>query len=111
MGTPTAAPARRAHAHKSHRRPHRSWNMYINRSLKSINNQMSMSSRTMRIFNGFVNDMFERVANEAATLVRVNKRRTLGARELQTAVRIVLPPELAKHAMAEGTKAVSAAAH
>jgi len=39
--------------------------------------------------------------------VRVNKKRTLGSREIQTAVRLVLPAELAKHAMAEGTKAVA----
>ncbi|PBJ77343.1 histone H2B [Trypanosoma cruzi cruzi] len=63
--------------------------------------------RTMKIVNSFVNDLFERIASEAATVVRVNKKRTLGARELQTAVRLVLPADLAKHAMAEGTKAVS----
>ncbi|PWV17297.1 Histone H2B variant V [Trypanosoma cruzi] len=68
---------------------------------------MSMSGRTMKIVNSFVNDLFERIACEAATVVRVNKKRTLGARELQTAVRLVLPADLAKHAMAEGTKAVS----
>ncbi|PBJ77478.1 histone H2B [Trypanosoma cruzi cruzi] len=62
--------------------------------------------RTMKIVNSFVNDLFERIASEAATVVRVNKKRTLGARELQTAVRLVLPADLAKHAMAEA-KAVS----
>ncbi|KAF8288139.1 putative Core histone H2A/H2B/H3/H4 [Trypanosoma cruzi] len=87
--------------------PKRTWNVYISRSLKSINNHMSMSGRTMKIVNSFVNDLFERIASEAATVVRVNKKRTLGARELQTAVRLVLPADLAKHAMAEGTKAVS----
>ncbi|KAH8603291.1 putative Core histone H2A H2B H3 H4 [Trypanosoma vivax] len=68
---------------------------------------MSMTSRTMKIVNSFVSDLFERIATEAATIVRVNRKRTLGARELQTAVRLVLPADLAKHAMAEGTKAVS----
>ncbi|KAF8288389.1 putative histone H2B [Trypanosoma cruzi] len=92
---------------RSHRKPKRTWNVYISRSLKSINNHMSMSGRTMKIVNSFVNDLFERIASEAATVVRVNKKRTLGARELQTAVRLVLPADLAKHAMAEGTKAVS----
>ncbi|KAF8305223.1 histone H2B [Trypanosoma cruzi] len=42
----------------------------------------------MKIVNSFVNDLFERIASEAATVVRVNKKRTLGARELQTAVRL-----------------------
>ena len=37
------------------------------------------------------------------------KKRTLGSREMQTAVRLTLPAELAKHAMAEGTRAVAKA--
>jgi len=40
-------------------------------------------------------------------LVRTNKGKTLSAREVQTAVRLTLPGELAKHAQAEGTKAVA----
>ena len=33
--------------------------------------------------------------------------KTLSSREIQTAVRLMLPGELAKHAMSEGTKAVA----
>ncbi|KAK7197368.1 histone H2B [Novymonas esmeraldas] len=107
MASPRSAPRKAAAAHKSHRKPKRSWNVYVSRSLKAINSQISLSSRTMRIVNSYVNDVLERLATEAASIVRANKKRTLGAREIQTAVRIVLPAELAKHAMAEGTKAVS----
>eukprot|EP00796_Vickermania_ingenoplastis_P011671 gene11671-gene9466 len=107
MATPRRPPPLRAAGSKrSHRKPKRSWNVYVSRCLKSINGKMSMSSRTMKIVNSFVNDQFERIATEAANLVRINKKRTL-ARELQVAVRLVLPAELAKHAMAEGTKAVT----
>ena len=35
-----------------------------------------------------------------------NKRLTVRAREVQTAARLVLPGELAKHAVSEGMKAV-----
>jgi histone H3/H4 len=92
---------------KSTRRPRRSWNVYVSRSLKAIDKKLTISGKTMKIVNSFVNDIFERITTEAATLVRVNKKRTLGSREVQTAVRLVLPTELAKHAMAEGTKAVA----
>ena len=92
---------------KSHRKAHHSWNVYVNRSLKSINKEIGMSGKAMKIVNSFVNDIFERIATEAANLVRANKKRTLGSREIQTAVRLVLPAELAKHAMAEGTKAIA----
>ena len=40
-------------------------------------------------------------------LSRYNKKPTITSREIQTAVRLVLPGELAKHAVSEGTKAVT----
>ena len=89
------------------RKPRRSWNVYVSRSLKAIDKKLTISGKTMKIVNSFIGDVFERIASEAANLVRVNKKRTLGSREIQTAVRLVLPTELAKHAMAEGTKAVA----
>ncbi|CAG9572355.1 histone H2B [Leishmania major strain Friedlin] len=107
MATHRRPSSKPPHSHKSHRKPKRSWNTYVGRSLKAINAQMSMSHHTMKIVNSYVNDVMERICTEAALIVRANKKSTLGAREVQTAVRIVLPVELAKHAMAEGTKAVS----
>lgn len=94
-------------AKKSSRKPKRSWNVYINRSLKAINKSAGISGKAIKIVNSFVNDIFARIAGEAANLARVNKKKTLGSREVQTAVRLVLPAELAKHAMAEGTKAIA----
>ena len=47
------------------------------------------------------------IAGEAGKLVRYNKKGTLSSREIQTAVRLILPGELAKHAVSEGTKAVT----
>lgn len=52
--------------------------------------------------NSFINDAFERIATEAGKLVRYNKKGTLSSREIQTAVRLILPGELAKHAVSEG---------
>jgi len=61
----------------------------------------------MSIMNSFVNDIFERIAAESGRLARYNKRNTITSREIQTAVRLLLPGELAKHAVSEGTKAVT----
>ena len=83
-----------------------SWSVYVHRALKQVNKNLTLSSKTMKIVNSFVNDIFERVAVQASGLVRATTKRTLGSSEIQTAVRLVLPAELAKHAMAEGTKAV-----
>jgi hypothetical protein len=43
-------------------------------------------------------------AEEAGKLSTYNKKATLSSREIQTAVRLMLPGELAKHAVSEGTK-------
>ena len=80
-----------------------------------------VSSKAMSIMNSFVNDLFERIAAEASKLAHYNKRfftefkslidimcrSTITSREIQTAVRLLLPGELAKHAVSEGTKAVT----
>jgi len=57
--------------------------------------------------NSFINDLFDRLAGEAGRLARYNNKATLSSREIQTSVRLLLPGELAKHAVSEGTKAVT----
>jgi histone H2B len=92
---------------KSNRKPKRSFGVYIRRSLKAINKDLTVSSRAAAIVNSFVHHQFDSIATEAAAIARSNKRQTLGSREIQTAVRLLLPAELAKHAIAEATRAVA----
>ena len=47
------------------------------------------------------------LALEASKLCRYSKKKTLSSREIQTSVRLMLPGELSKHAVSEGTKAVT----
>lgn len=75
--------------------------------LKQVHPETGISKKAMSILNSFVNDIFDRVAAEAGRLSRYNKKATLSSREVQTGVRLVLPGELAKHAVSEGTKAVT----
>lgn len=57
--------------------------------------------------NSFVNDIFENIAGEASCLSHYNKCSTISTMEIQTAVGLLLPGELGKHAVSEGTKAVT----
>ncbi|KAJ3518435.1 hypothetical protein NM208_g14514 [Fusarium decemcellulare] len=75
--------------------------------LKQVHPDTGISNRAMSILNSFVNDIFERVASEASKLAAYNKKSTISSREIQTSVRLILPGELAKHAVSEGTKAVT----
>ncbi|TEA21868.1 histone H2B type 1-A [Lagenorhynchus albirostris] len=84
-----------------------SYSIYIYKVLKQVHPDTGISSKAMSIMNSFVADVFERIANEASRLAHYNKRSTITSREIQTAVRLLLPGELAKHAVSEGTKAVA----
>ena len=83
------------------------YKIYIYKVLKQVHPDTGISSKAMGIINSFINDLFEKIATEASKLSRYNKKPTITSREIQTAVRLVLPGELAKHAVSEGTKAVT----
>ena len=114
------APAKAAKATKSaaggekggkkkgrHTKRKESYASYVFKVLKQVHPDTGVSNKAMSIMNSFVNDIFERIANEASKLAAYNKRSTISSREIQTAVRLILPGELAKHAVSEGTKAVT----
>ncbi|KAK8799432.1 hypothetical protein WA158_002647 [Blastocystis sp. Blastoise] len=92
--------------HRKRRRAE-TYSSYIYRVLKQIHREVGISKRAMSIMNSFVTDTFERLADEAINLARYNNKATLTGNEIQTAVHLLLPGELSKHAMSEGSKAVS----
>jgi histone H2B len=94
--------------------------------LKQVHPDTGISNKAMAILNSFVNDIFERIAGEASStlllcrrswtlsyvfcaleLASYSKKSTISSREIQTAVRLILPGELSKHAISEGTKSVT----
>ncbi|XP_022334797.2 histone H2B-like [Crassostrea virginica] len=84
-----------------------SFKIFIHRVMKDVHPDMRMSTRAMGIVNSFIIDMFERLASEASRLAKYSRRPTLNSRDVQTAVRLILPGELSRHAVSEGTKAVA----
>ena len=83
------------------------YKIYIFKVLKQVHPDIGISSKAMSIMNSFINDIFEKLAQESSRLARYTKKPTITSREIQTSVRLVLPGELAKHAVSEGTKAVT----
>lgn len=83
-----------------------SYRLYICRVLEQVHPQMGISLRALNIMNSFMHDVFDRLATEAGRLADYSKRRTIKSREMQTAVRLILPGDLGRHAISEGTKAV-----
>ncbi|KAL0292365.1 UNVERIFIED_CONTAM: Histone H2B [Sesamum calycinum] len=78
------------------------YKIYNFKVLKQVHPDIGISSKATGIMNSFINDIFEKLAQEASRLARYHKKPTITSREIQTAVRLVLPGELAKHAVPEG---------
>ena len=92
---------------KRKRKRRESYAIYIYKVLKQVHPDTGITKKSMSIMNSFCNDLFERIAAEASRLAKYNKRHTITSREIHTAVRLLLPGELSKHAVSEGTKAVT----
>ena len=84
-----------------------SYKSYIFKVLKQVHPETRISKKGITIINNFVEDTFEKIASEASKLCRMHKRATMSSRDVQSAIRLVLPGELAKHAVSEGTKAMT----
>ena len=94
---------------KGNRKGKKSFKSYISKVNKKNGKGLSLSSKSAKILNSFCNDMFDKIATQAAALCRANKKSTIRAAEIQTAVRLTLPSDLARHAASEASKAVTAA--
>ncbi|KAL1697451.1 histone-fold-containing protein [Schizophyllum commune] len=104
-----SAPSGGADGEKKKRKKTRkeTYSSYIYKVLKQVHPDTGISNKAMAILNSFVNDIFERIATEASKLAAYSKKSTISSREIQTSVRLILPGELAKHAISEGTKSVT----
>ncbi|EFJ10869.1 hypothetical protein SELMODRAFT_426757 [Selaginella moellendorffii] len=67
----------------------------------------SKKKRAKRNAESYKTYIFKVLKQEASRLALYNKKPTVTSREIQTGVRLILPGELAKHAVSEGTKAVT----
>ena len=92
---------------KRKKRRKESFASYIYKVLRQVHPDTGISNKTMSTMNSFVNDIFERTAVEPSRLAHCNKRSTITSSETQTAVRLLLPGELAEHAVSKDTKAVT----
>ncbi|UYV73400.1 hypothetical protein LAZ67_10003053 [Cordylochernes scorpioides] len=93
-GTESCATTRRS----AGRRKKQSFSIYIYKVM--VHPDTGISSKAMSIMNSFVNDIFERIAGESFGPLQQ-------APHHQTAVRFLLPGELAKHTVSKGTKTVT----
>ena len=86
---------------------HETYATHVRRILKMVHPHESISKQAMHVICSMLCDWERRISVEAQNLLQQGSAKTLTSREIQTAVRLILPGELAKHAVSEGTKAVT----
>ena len=102
----TKAKARRSGDKKKRKRRRESYGIYIYKVLKEAHPNMSVSKKAVSIMNSFVNDIFERLADEASRLANLKRSRKITPIEIQYAVRLQLPGDLRKIAISQGVQAI-----
>lgn len=94
-------------SNKHTKKNYNSYESYIYKVLKQVHPDVSITQQSMGVFSSLVEDIRERVTTEAGKLAKSNKRQTISAREIQTAVKLIFSGDLGIHAVSEGTKAVT----
>lgn len=89
------------------RRNEPSYGIYIHKVMKQVHPNLSISSRAIQQTNGMIEDLLGRLVSQSAKVAVTSKKSTLSAKHVQAATKMALPFELSKHAISEGTKAVS----
>ena len=107
---PTEAKPSEQQPTKVHRRRHKNFNSfthYLYRVLQQTHDsEVSITKKAMSVMDSMMIDIFQRLCTESRKLVEYNKKHTIGAKEVQSSVKLLFPGELSKHALSEGSKAV-----
>merc|ERR1719411_486346 len=84
---------------------------YIYKVMKTVTQDQTISKKAMGIMDSFLWDIFGRITALLYQLVRARGSKkgskTLSTVDIQTAVKLVLPGELASHAIVNGVNAVA----
>ena len=80
---------------------------YIKKILSYVTTEIGIKEHSLDIINTMLIDLSKKIIQGASSLTNLNNKKTISGREIQSSVRIVLPGELAKHAISEGIKAIT----
>ena len=83
------------------------FNAYIFKVLKQVHPDTRISGQATRQMNSLLELLAIKLSETAHSITSRNGRQTITSREIQSAVRLVISGQLSKHAVSEGTKAVT----
>ena len=79
---------------------------YILKVLKLVHPDIHISTNSKSQVNSLINVLGNAIAIKANELNNLTSKKTISSKDIQTAVRLLVPGELAKHADSEGARAV-----
>merc|ERR1712085_18278 len=82
------------------------FNTFIHKVLKQVHPDVGITKQGMTVMNDLVCNAFYSIAEEAGRLVKLDGREQLSARDINCAVRLTLPGDLAQHSNDEGMSAL-----
>lgn len=80
---------------------------YLAKVQKQVHPGLKIKKKTILALNNIIEDSIERIMGESVVVARAAKKSTLSSKHVQAATKSLLPGELAKHAVSEGTKAAT----
>jgi len=83
------------------------FDIYIRKVGRQVHSDTNVSNDFLNQTNRIIVRLGEKIAEKAFQLTEKEDRKTIDGREIQSATRLIIPGELTKHAVSEGTKAVT----
>lgn len=82
-----------------------SYHRYIHQVLKELHPGFSLSRLSLDMMNSVINDLFNRINQEAKQLAGYRKGKTVNEKDIQAACQLLIPDRLKVLSLSEGTKA------
>jgi histone H2B len=94
---------------KDKRKKHKSqgFTTYIHRVLKQVHPENGITKKALQQLNSMLSIIAEEFYLRCRKMTIHIDKKTISSREVQSVTRLLLPDELAKHAVSEGTKAIT----
>lgn len=83
------------------------WDIYLKKVLQQVQPDNGISSLGMRVTCDIIRHLEDKLSAVATMLTMHSGKQTVSSREVQTAIRLTFPGQLAKHTVREGCKAVT----
>ena len=74
---------------KTRKKNYNSYGTYIQKVLKNVHPDASLTKESMSVMNSLLQDIYDRILDESTKLLRKNKRQTLTDKDIQAAITMV----------------------